>query len=459
MNSPSGQLQQQTSDIRPRNPFLSEFAVQIIITVAVFLLGFLGLQRLGQFDTVILKERELAGDERRDFRSEINTRLEEIRSTTKTVSEEYVAKAVEQRQKEVLKGVDELEEKTKARIKEIENKLEPYRWLESRSNEVDSLVGIDSIGTAEDKVTELFQDDKPDMAIRVAEHALDTQISGSPDDFHNLAAELGRQELYSLASRVVQRGLEYFPQNVDLLSSGIKYLSSNGDIDAADKLTEKLEGVPKGHWNWRAFVFLGDYLELVGRFDAAFTLYEEFKKQLPHEERAYSQHGGVFKKWGNYDKAIEIFEEGLRKTRKAPQTALLLAESYIEVGEYAKAIAAAGRAIEGTADAQPSANIAASFWTRAIAKDALIHANEITEQAELAEYIGSAIADYQAAMSMPDRLDVYMLRGPQRIQALQLYARSHGIVDADDNKAEALLDLLQQLGGNQKDGERGGESR
>nr|VFK31006.1 MAG: Tetratricopeptide repeat-containing protein [Candidatus Kentron sp. MB] len=461
----NGQQQQQSSDIRSRHPILSELATQlvipIIIAVAVFVIVFLGLERLGQYDTAILDERKLSAAERRDFRSEINARLEEIRGAIKTMSDEYVAEAVEQRKKEVLEGFDEFQDKTSKRIKEIENKLEPYRWLESRKDEADSLVGIDSIGTAEDKVTELFQDDKPDMAIRVAEHALDTKISGSPYDFHNLGAELGRQQLYSLASRVVLRGLEHFSQNVDLLSSGIKYLSSNGDIDAADKLTEKLQDVPKGHWNWRAFVFLGDYLELVGRFDAAFALYDEVKKQLPHEERAYAQHGGVFKKWGNYDKAIEIFEEGLRKTRKAPTTALLLAESYIEVGEYAKAIAAAGRAIEGTADAQPSANIAASFWTRAIAKDALIHANEITEQAELAEYIGSAIADYQAAMSMPDRLDVYMLRGPQRIQVLQIYARSHGIsiqVD-DDNKAEALLDLLKQLGESQEDGEREGESR
>nr|VFK56560.1 MAG: TPR repeat-containing protein [Candidatus Kentron sp. TUN] len=237
----------------------------------------------------------------------------------------------------------------------------------------------------------------------------------------------------------------------DLLSSSIKYLSSNGDIDDADKLIERLQGVPKEYWNWRAFVFLGDYLKLMDRFDEAFALYEEFKQQLPHDERAYSQHGGVFQQWGKHDRAIEIFEEGLRKTQKAPQTALMLAESYIEVGEYVKAIVSTERAIEGTADEQPSANIAEIFWTRAKARDALIHTNAITEQAELAESIGSAIVDYQAALSMPDRIGQYMIRGPQRIQVLQLYARDHGIdIQAEDESAKqrALLNLLQRLGRN-----------
>lgn len=468
----------QTSDMKPKHPFLlgfaTQFAVPIIITIAVFLVGFLGLTRLEQYDLTIakldeklteqlLEERKLLVSERKDFRDEINMRLTEIKGAVKTVSEKYVAKAIETRQEEVLEGFDEFQKETSARIREIEDKLEPYRWLESRSDEVDSLVGIDSIGMADGKVTKLFQDKKPDMAIRVTKHALDSKISGDPNDFHNLAAELGRQELYSLASRVVQRGLEYFPRNVDLLSDGIKYPSSDGDMDAADELTERLQAVPKEYWNWRAFVFLGDYLELTGRFDEAFTLYDEFKKQLPHEERAYSQHGGVFEGWGNYDKAIEIFEEGLRKTRKAPQTALHLAECYIEVGEYAKAIGAAERAIEGTADSQPSTRIAAIFWTRAMARDALIHANRIADQAELVESIGSAIADYQAAMSMPDRHGTYMFRGPQRIQVLQLYARNHGIDipvgdDGDGDKAREVLDFLQRLGGNQEDADEEGKA-
>nr|VFJ42716.1 MAG: Anaphase-promoting complex, cyclosome, subunit 3 [Candidatus Kentron sp. FW] len=199
----------------------------------------------------------------------------------------------------------------------------------------------------------------------------------------------------------------------------------------------------------------------MGRFDEAFVLYDEIKKKS-HDERAYAQHGGIFKKWGKYDQAIEIFEEGLRKIQKAPQTALLLAQSYIQLGEYSKAIAATERAIEGTAHEQPTANIAAIFWTRAKARDALIHTNQITEQAQLAESIGLAIGDYQTAMSMPDRIEQHIFRGPQRIQILQLYARNHGIdvqVDDDNVKQRALSDLLQQLGGDgeDEDGNENGE--
>nr|VFK21418.1 MAG: TPR repeat-containing protein [Candidatus Kentron sp. LFY] len=476
MTNPSnGQPSEQISGMKSKNQFVSEFgaqiAVSIVLTVAVFLVGFLGLQRLGLYDKTISDldkkltkelsdERKLSETRRANFWDEIDKRLEEIRDTTKAVSEQYVSDAIGARQEKVLQGFDEFQKESSVRIRDIEEKLEPYRWLESRSEEVDALVGIDSIGVATRKVAELFQDSNPDVAIRVAEHALENKISGSPEDFHSLAAELGNKSLYSLASRMALRGLEHFPQNMDLLSDGILYLSASGNIETADKLVEKLRGVPKEHWNGRAFVFLGNYLRLTGRFDKAFALYEEFKRQLPHDEHAYARHGQIFQQWGKHDQAIEIFEEGLEKTRKAPTTALLLAQSYIEVGEYSKAITAIERAIEGTASSQPTANISTLFWTRAEARDALIHTNRITEQVELVESIGSAIADYQAALSMPDRIVQYAFRGPQRIQVLQLYAKNHGIdvqVNDDSDKAKAFLDLLERLGENQED--QGGEGK
>nr|VFJ66841.1 MAG: Tetratricopeptide (TPR) repeat [Candidatus Kentron sp. FW] len=334
-------------------------------------------------------------------------------------------------------------------VQDIKDHLEPYRWLSPRSDKEDFRVGIDSVGTAHEKATQLFSEDKPDMAIQVAKHVLEKKISGSPDDFHNLAAQLARKDLYSRASQIILLGLESFDKNIDLLSDGVKYLSSSGDTERANELAKRLQDIPKDHWNWRAFVFLGDYFELMGEFEKAFAVYEEFKKQRPYDERAYSQHGGVFQQWGKYDEAIQIFEEGLRKVRKAPQTALRLADCYIEVGEYSKAIAAIDRAIEGTADSQPSVNISSLFWTRAEAEDALVHSGTITDTKELGKYIESAITDYQAALSMPDCIIVYRIHGPQRIKVLRLYADNHGIDvqtgGRDDEQGAGLSGLPPEL--------------
>ena len=224
--APTDQPQGQTNKT---SQFISDFgtqiAISIIIALVLFVGGFLGITRLAHYEDTIkdardslnkqlLEERKLAGTERENFRKEIDTRLKEIKDTIESVSEKYVAAAVGVRQEKIKRDIGELEKKTKARIKEIDEKLGPYRWLESRKDEVDSLVGIGSIGVAHSKMTELFRDKKPDMAIRVAKHALDSKISGDPDDFHNLAAELARQNLYSLASWVVLRGLEHFPQSV-----------------------------------------------------------------------------------------------------------------------------------------------------------------------------------------------------------------------------------------------------
>ena len=445
----------------PQTDFL-KLAMPVLAVVIGFLISFLGLKRLGQFDAEIenlrkslelrLSEERLSSENQRvTFRDEISARLKEIKDTVTVVSEKYVAEAIEEKKSEVISGFNEFISKTESVIQEIQEKLEPYSWLSSRSEEVDLLVGINSVGVAHKKVTQLFAEGKADLAIKITEHVIQENITGDANDFHNLAAQLAREDLFLLASKLISCGLKLYPNNVDLLADGIKYFSSNGDIDDAEKVINMLNCIPRKYWNWRAFVFLGDYFELLGQYDSAIALYEDCKKELPYEERAYSQHGGIFKKLGKYDKSIEILEKGLKLIPKAPQTALLLAQSYIEVGNYDKAINAVDRGIQGTADSQPSANISALLWTRAEAKDSLIHSKSVSNKDQLKELIESAILDYRAAMSMPDSISLYRVRGNQRISLLKLFAKEREleIVETEDGSeqvmAAQLLEHIAQL--------------
>nr|VFJ53457.1 MAG: hypothetical protein BECKDK2373B_GA0170837_104225 [Candidatus Kentron sp. DK] len=114
----------------------------------------------------------------------------------------------------------------------------------SRGKEPDSSVKAESVGAACDEVDGLLKDgllkkDQRDRAVRVAEYVLRHEISGPPDDFQRLGKRLAEAELHRLAAKIVLRGLEHFPEDLRLLSSGIAHLELIGDADTLRKARER----------------------------------------------------------------------------------------------------------------------------------------------------------------------------------------------------------------------------
>lgn len=451
-------LKQGQATPTPQTDFL-KLSMPIMAIFIGFMISFLGLRRLGQFDEEInnlrsflnnqlSEERTFNEGQRERFRKEINIRLDEIKSTIQVVAENHVMQAVDERVGKFQGEQETYIVNTKQIVKTIREKLEPYEWLSNKKDEADNLSAISSIGEAHDQASNFYRERKIDLAVRVAEHALQNNIRGSASDYHNLAAEMAKNDHYDLASKIVSAGVEHFPKNVDLLSDGVKYLSESGEIDEAEEYRLRLETIEKKFWNWRAFVFIGDFFELQGKYDQAASIYDQFKVSIPHDERAYSQHGGMFSQLGHYDQAIDILEEGLKRTTKAPQTALLLSQAYFQVGLYHKAVDVVNRGLEGSAEAQPSVNISSLFWTRAQCRDALCYKTKNSQ--ELENLIELSIFDYEMCMSMFEAIEHYKLRGLQRVNMLKAMGKSAGIssyvnFDNDQIQPDQMLKLLSEL--------------
>jgi tetratricopeptide (TPR) repeat protein len=428
--------------------------IAIVVPLSVlflsFGLGFLGLKRLEQFDKEIDKLRSdlveqirydeaKASDDAQRFKDDIRSVLETTAKTVTQLAEAAVRDANEGRQQEIQQRWERFTQETNDIVARVERSLEPYSWLQSRSDEVDYLTGIHTVGVAHDRVTDFFNDGKVDIAIRIAEHAAVQDLPGSPEDYHNLAVELARHDQHPLAVHVVNNGLKRFPKNIDLLADAISYNLGNGDAHQADEFYQQIRRISFDDWNWRAFTHSGDYLQAVGRFPEALELYKQFQSQMPDDERCYAAPAGYLVKMGRHREAIEMLEDAMNKCKRASQSGLLLSQAYMEIGEYRKAADAADRAIEANADAQPSTNQSATIWHRANALDAYLHHELTKSDAELNDELRHAafecIVDYITAIKLRDTLEAYRRRGPERLEILNALLKKHG-VESDELMAQ-----------------------
>jgi tetratricopeptide (TPR) repeat protein len=414
-----------------------------------FVLGLLGFKRLEQFDSAIesmrsslatslVEERKLSSDDRRRSREELENRVGEVRQDVQSLVDRYASAFLAARQEHLEETLSKASKQADEIIKTINRELEPYRWLSEKRDQLVNFTGIFTAGIAHERVESLYREDKADTALEIARYVLDKSVAGSCDDFHNLSSEFARHEQETVAADVTNLGLRFYPTSVDLLADGIKYNCETGALSRAQELYERLKTVDLREWNWRAFVFVGDFLELTRNSKEAMTVYERFRQQLPDDERGYSQPGAYYQRLGKYDEAIAILEKGMKACRRCAQVALLLAEIYSDRGEFEKAMRATDRALESNANEQPSVNQSAILWRRAIAGDSLVHKKLSQGHNEpIDDYVWHlarcAVIDYRAATAMGDALSVFRFRGPERIHILRsLFLRHNATLDRLD---------------------------
>jgi len=448
-----------------------EMLTPILIVGLGFVIGFLGLKRLEHFDmeiealrasvaSAILEERKLLADDLRAARLQIDKRFDEVRQDVEALVERYATALLSKRQKGLEERLAVGEERAERMIRTIQEELTPYSWLAEKADEITDYTGVLTMGNAHERVTALYADGKADAAVQVATYAVENQLPGSTDDFHNLGSELTRRDQDTLAVKIADLGLQAFPDDVDLLSDGVEWSSQIGDTQRAEELYNQLRSIDLSLWNWRAFTFAGNLLELTHRPEEAMKVYEEFRAQLPDDERGYSKPGIYYRRLGKYAEAVDILEKGLAACRRCSQVAFGLSEVYLEQGRYEKAIHAADRALESNAGEQPSVNQSAVLWNRALAQDALFHKelSAIARDAELDQLVldlaRSAAIDYRTSLEMLDSIPPFHVRGPQRIRIMKSELLRRGLSeekvqevvgDEPNHGRDALAELARVL--------------
>lgn len=234
------------------------------------------------------------------------------------------------------------------------------------------------------------------------------QLHGSEVEYHNLSVEFSHQDCTPFAADVAALGAQVYPMSTDLLADIIKYSQQSGNTERCKQGISLLKKIDRKYWTWRTFVFVIDFLkdslsslgsvqEYENNLNEAKAFIDDFKKFIPHEERAYVAEAEMYLSQNNYDQAISALTGGATNIPVAPQCCMKLADLYLEKGEYEKVEEYARKGILASTQDQPTVSIGYLYYLLALSLDAQRMVNRIDGKAFDRTMIKTIVTAYQTA--------------------------------------------------------------
>lgn len=304
-------------------------------------------------------------------------------------------------------------------MEEMESKsISGVEQNENNKSRKDNELILLSVSDAEQMLEEWAKDPSIDKSLpELIVHAIDTsgKIFGSAVDYHNLASEFARQDLYKNARIVAVAGAKKYKKDVDLLADIILFGSKSDSLPDCERAFCRLKEIDKSRWSWRAFKFSIDYFKVLiatdqnGRdkeyYSEALTLADEYKKYLG-DERAWVAVSELYSMFGRTNAAIQELKDGVERVIVSPQCCLKLSDMLLESGDYNGVIKYSAIGIRAAAQEQPSSSVGYLYYLSALAKDALIHQEELESPATEGngfsnfDRIKNALCDYDIALKL-----------------------------------------------------------
>lgn len=212
-------------------------------------------------------------------------------------------------------------------------------------------------------------------------------LSGDADDFHNFVVALARKDEYALACRLLARGLEIFPKNVDLLADYLQYGVSCGRAEECKRYSKILMKIPRMRWTWRGFAFLVRYLlhlteqsdsekDILAKRAQMLEIVADFKKYFPYSEEPYRVEAEVYQSLNEPERESAPLRQAMSVLKVCPKCALRYADLQFERGNYGEAMVAIQRAIRDANQTQSSISEGYIYYLSALCRIAMIQAGE-----------------------------------------------------------------------------------
>lgn len=450
--------------------------IPVIIGLAGALVVFLGMERLKAFDERIDSANSDTREKLGQFDDKIDQKHsqfkeDQFKEIERRVSEQFtkeqekwhkrVAEVTEAQKKskdeldkhkeemlgdieeDALKHLDELG----AKAREYINGLESYSWLKAIIQNGATDIDVTTVEDAHSLI-ERLRVEKPANYIhlirRIVDKICNEDLSGGNNDYHNCAAEFARGSMYIEACRILERGLLFFPKEIDLLADLVEYATKGGLIGKAEEAVFRLKrDIPKGQWNWRCYEFSCDYYKAIGDYQAAYDLSDEFINVIPDDERGYRIKAECERQLHPGQEGIEgciaAFKQAIDRNITCPQCAMALSELLLGNGRIEEALEAANRTIRDLAQQQPHVNVAFAFFNRANIWDrmCLQKDDNAAEQQTLAD---NACKDYKMALSLGLPM-VVSNQAKIRIKVLNAFSSTSEEPEPDID----LMELLKRM--------------
>jgi tetratricopeptide (TPR) repeat protein len=236
------------------------------------------------------------------------------------------------------------------------------------------------------------------------------KFNGGADAFHNLAVSLARNGLYDKACDLIEIGLRYTSESVDLLADYLVYGIKCDKLENAKMHFDKLGTIPKSKWNWRAFDFSIDYLLAISMNEENAEQKAQIEKNLdllcagfqehhPDDENAYFAEYTINESRGQINSSIERLEKiiNTRDNLKAPRCAMKLAEHYFERANYETAMKYIDKSKSFVVAFQPAIEVGSLYMLSALCGMAALYKEGINLDHDISQRVHQIYKDCEAA--------------------------------------------------------------
>ena len=232
------------------------------------------------------------------------------------------------------------------------------------------------------------------------------RISGSADEWHNLSVDLAQSDLNDLACDVLERGLEFYPRNVDLLADYLQYGMECGRAERCGEVCKVLLKVPRVLWSWRGYRFLigyyknrmaaaGSGTELEKYRSTIDELLGQYRQRFPEDEGSYDCEAEICRELHDQAREEAVLTEAVHRLKVAPKCAMQLAMKLFERGEYEAALHMTQRALNNAMQTQMSVNEAYLHYLSGLSKMALL---QLKDEGYPEDAVLSIYNDFETAL-------------------------------------------------------------
>lgn len=241
-----------------------------------------------------------------------------------------------------------------------------------------------SAGEVENIVKEAFFNDDEESGYAAVNQFIDSKdVTGSPDEFHNLSVNFSRKDDYETACKILEKGLGKYSYSVDLLADFLQIGLYCNKEKECQKYYEIMLSIPKVKWTWRGFSFSIDYLQLITEDirdektilenkKIMLSIVDEYEKYFPYEEDVYLARSEIFKYFNNQEKEIECLQAAIDAKIKSPKCGLRLADFYFSQGRYSKALEYIEQNKIDGIDVQNKINVGYMYYLAGLCKAAIL---------------------------------------------------------------------------------------
>lgn len=209
-----------------------------------------------------------------------------------------------------------------------------------------------------------------------------SEISGSSDDWHNLAVDIAKKDYFGIACKVLDAGLARFSGSADLMGDYLQYGISCGKIDQCWNYYRQLCNMPRVKYSWRSFHFSVDWLiylwecaegqaEMDSLQAEMMSLVCDYRKYFPKSEDSYVCEADIYKLLKEETAEEKILQKAVKQSFPSPKCALRLADKYFTAGKYEKALEMIQKSIADSNQVQPSVNEAYLYYLSGLARISL----------------------------------------------------------------------------------------